>query len=90
MTSAFTHRESGAPLEVDGKARDYQELARVPSRQDMTGLPGLTVPAGFDDDGLPIGIEIVGPRWSEMRLLRIARELEQAEILPGFQRPPGY
>jgi len=89
MTTAFTHREPGAPLEVDGKALDYRELARVPGRQNMTGLPGLTVPAGFDDDGLPIGIEIVGPRWSEMRLLRIARELEQAEILPGFQRPPG-
>jgi Asp-tRNA(Asn)/Glu-tRNA(Gln) amidotransferase A subunit family amidase len=54
----------------------------------MTGLPGLTVPAGVDDDGLPVGVEIVGPRWSEMRLLRIARELERAEILPGFQRPP--
>jgi len=89
MTTAFAHREPGAPLEVDGKTVDYRELARVPGRQNMTGLPGLTVPAGLDDDGLPIGIEIVGPRWSEMRLLRIARELEQAEILPGFQRPPG-
>jgi len=89
MTTAFTHREPGAPLEVDGKTVDYRELARVPGRQNMTGLPALTVPAGFDDDGLPIGIEIVGPRWSEMRLLRIARELEQAGILPGFQRPPG-
>ena len=89
MTTAFTHREPGAPLEVDGKALDCRELARVPGRQNMTGLPGLTVPAGFDDDGLPIGIEIVGARWSEMRLLRIARELEHAEILPGFQRPPG-
>ena len=89
MTTAFTHREPGAPLEIDGKTVDYRELARVPGRQNMTGLPALTVPAGFDDDGLPIGIEIVGPRWSEMRLLRIARELEQAGILPGFQRPPG-
>jgi amidase len=50
---------------------------------------GLTVPAGSDDQGLPFGIEIVGPRWSEIRLLRIARELERAEILPGFQRPAG-
>lgn len=42
----------------------------------LTGLPGLAAPAGLDDDGLPVGVQIVGPRWSEMRLLEIAGELE--------------
>ena len=42
----------------------------------LAGLPALTVPAGHDDDGLPVGVQIVGPRWSEMRLLDIARALE--------------
>jgi amidase len=48
------------------------------------------MPAGLNDDGLPAGIQIVGPRWSDMRLMSIARELEEVGILPGFQRPPGY
>jgi Asp-tRNA(Asn)/Glu-tRNA(Gln) amidotransferase A subunit family amidase len=51
-------------------------------------MPALAVPAGVDHNGLPIGIQIAGPRWSEMRLLGIARKLETAGILPGFARPP--
>lgn len=56
----------------------------------LAGLPALTVPAGFDQDGLPVGVQIVGPRWSEIRLIAIAAALEEAGILPGFTRPPGY
>jgi amidase len=56
----------------------------------LTGQPALVVPAGLDQEGLPIGIQIVGPRWSEMRLLAIARALEEGGILPGFRPPPGY
>jgi amidase len=56
----------------------------------LTGLPGLAVPAGLDDSDLPAGVQLVGPRWSEVRLLGIARELERAGILPGFRPPPGY
>jgi amidase len=52
-------------------------------------LPGLVAPAGLAD-GLPVGIQLVGPLWSEIRLLEIADGLEQAGILPGFQGPPGY
>jgi Asp-tRNA(Asn)/Glu-tRNA(Gln) amidotransferase A subunit family amidase len=88
MVSAFTHRESGAPLEVDGERVGYVELAHLPARLNMAGLPALAVPAGLDDEGMPVGIQLVGPPWSEMRLIRIARELERAGILPGFRAPP--
>ncbi|MGH3647089.1 MAG: amidase [Micromonosporaceae bacterium] len=56
----------------------------------LAGLPSLVVPAGLDEEGLPIGVQLVGPRWSEPRLLAIATQLEQAGILPGFAPPPGY
>jgi amidase len=90
MTTAFTHREPGAPVEIDGQPVPYWTLARLLIDFNLTGLPALVFPAGLDERGLPIGLQIVGPRWSEMRLLRIARQLEHAGILPGFQRPPGY
>ncbi|MBW8879581.1 MAG: amidase [Acidobacteria bacterium] len=90
MTSAFPHCEPGTPIKVDGKPVSYWEIGRVQTICNLTGLPGLAVPAGRDDDGLPIGLQIVGPLWSEMRLLEIARELERAGILPGFQAPPGF
>jgi amidase len=90
MTTAFTHRESGAPLDIDGETVSYGEQGRLLVFCNLTGLPGLAVPADLDDDGLPVGVQVVGPLWSEMGLLEIARELEQAGILPGFQPPPGY
>jgi Asp-tRNA(Asn)/Glu-tRNA(Gln) amidotransferase A subunit family amidase len=50
-----------------------------------TGLPALTMPAGFTDDGLPVGIELLGPAFSEQRLLRIAFAYER---VIGPRRPP--
>jgi len=85
LTTAFTHRKSGAPVEVDGEPVSYWEQGRLQVFCNLAGLPALSVPAGLDGDGLPIGLQIVGPRWSELRLLEIARALEREEILPGFQ-----
>ncbi|MGH3714019.1 MAG: amidase [Micromonosporaceae bacterium] len=56
----------------------------------LAGLPVLTVPAGRDGDGLPVGVQLVGPQWSEVRLLEIAAALEAASVLPGFTAPPGF
>jgi aspartyl-tRNA(Asn)/glutamyl-tRNA(Gln) amidotransferase subunit A len=39
----------------------------------LAGVPGISIPCGFDDTGLPIGLQILGPAFSEARLLRIAR-----------------
>ena len=43
----------------------------------LAGLPGLSVPAGFSRGGLPIGLQLLGPAFSEDRLLRAARMLER-------------
>ena len=43
-----------------------------------TGLPAISVPAGFTDDGVPVGLELLGPAWSEATLLSIAFSYEQA------------
>ncbi len=87
-TSAFTHRETGAPVDVDGEAMSYWEVGGAMPLCNVTGLPALAAPAGSDRDGLPIGIQIVGAPWSEPGLLEIARALEKADILPGFRPPP--
>ncbi len=42
------------------------------------GVPALTVPCGFDGDGLPIGIQLVGRHWAEGTLLAVARAYQQA------------
>src|SRR5262249_11713672 len=88
IANAFTHRDAGAPLDVDGRRVPYWEIARPLVSCNLTGHPALAAPAGLDGDGLPIGVQIVGPRWSDARLVCIARALEQAGILPGVRPPP--
>jgi amidase len=43
-----------------------------------TGLPAMAAPAGFTADGVPVGFEMLGPAWSEARLLSFAYAYEQA------------
>ncbi len=43
-----------------------------------TGLPALSVPAGFTLDGVPVGVELLGGAWSEPRLLALAYAYEQS------------
>ena len=48
----------------------------------------MVLPFAQDHDGLPIGIQLVGKRWGESRLLAVAAAL--ADVIDPFQRPPGY
>ena len=41
----------------------------------MAGLPGLSIPVGLSE-GLPVGLQVIGPPWSELALLRLARGYE--------------
>ncbi|HEY0776209.1 MAG TPA: amidase family protein, partial [Nocardioidaceae bacterium] len=52
----------------------------------VTGCPAISVPAGFTDDGLPVGIQIVAPHSAERRLLEVAHAFEQATRV-GDRRP---
>jgi aspartyl-tRNA(Asn)/glutamyl-tRNA(Gln) amidotransferase subunit A len=56
--------------------------------QDMAGVPACAVRAGFDGDGLPIGLQVTGPPWSDGRVLDAAEALFAA--IPSVQerRPP--
>ncbi|HUF46913.1 MAG TPA: amidase [Vicinamibacterales bacterium] len=51
----------------------------------VTGLPALALPAGFTTDELPVGFELLGPAWSEARLLSMGRAYER---LAAVRRPP--
>jgi len=42
------------------------------------GLPAISVPCGFTESGLPIGLQIAGPHWREDLVLRLAHAYEQA------------
>jgi aspartyl-tRNA(Asn)/glutamyl-tRNA(Gln) amidotransferase subunit A len=44
----------------------------------LAGLPGLSIPCGFDDKGLPVGLQLTGDYFSEARLLGVAHRYQQA------------
>ncbi len=51
----------------------------------LAGLPGISVPAGLDGKGLPLGLQLIGRPWEEGDLLNVAHVLEQAA---GFVSKP--
>ncbi len=51
----------------------------------LAGLPGISVPAGLDGDGLPLGLQVIARPFDEARLLRVARTIEEAA---GFDTAP--
>ena len=44
----------------------------------LAGLPGISVPAGFTREGLPIGLQVIGRAFDEATVLRVAHAYEQA------------
>jgi aspartyl-tRNA(Asn)/glutamyl-tRNA(Gln) amidotransferase subunit A len=43
----------------------------------LAGLPGVSVPAGLNSEGLPLGLQLIGRPWEEADMLNIAYRLEQ-------------
>jgi amidase len=54
----------------------------------LSGHPAVVIPIGQTQNGLPIGMQIVGKRWREMELLAIAQELNK--VVGDFRHPSGY
>ena len=76
------------PSEINGQKMDtYIDWFLLTYAITLTGLPAISVPAGWTADGLPVGLQIVGRRWGEAAVLRAAAALEAARPW-GDRRPP--
>ena len=89
--AAFPH-DTDRPLEerlidVDGVAISHQTAAAWLCAIGVMLLPVVTLPAGLTNRGLPVGIQVVGPFLTDLRLLRIA-ELLDAAGGAGYKPPP--
>lgn len=74
-TTPTTAFELGA-VYGDSVLMQYADLLTVPANH--AGIPGLSIPAGLDSNDLPIGVQFLGPDFSEGLLLRVGRAYELA------------
>ncbi|HAK54760.1 MAG: amidase [Vicinamibacterales bacterium] len=73
--------------EIDGVRLDtYLDWMRSCYLISVTGLPAISVPCGFTDDGLPVGLQIVGGPGEDFSLLQLAYAFEEATGV-GKRRP---
>lgn len=70
--------------ETDLQTSGY--LMRFVIAPNLIGLPAISVPVGYDKDGLPIGLQLIGRPWAEATLLRLASAVEELAA-PSQKRP---
>jgi amidase len=88
-TPAIAHCPTGSPIAVDGREIPYMTAGSAYTAPfNFTGHPAVIVPLAQSVEGLPIGLQIVGPRWGELRILAVASALEP--YVRGYRQPPGY
>ncbi|MBA5779033.1 amidase [Stappia sp. F7233] len=78
------------PKEIGGKTMDtYHRWMEVVVPASLLGLPVLAVPAGFSDNGLPMGFQIIGRPRADLDVLKLGHAYEQATDWLG-RTPPGF
>ena len=76
------------PAERHGEESDDPADEYPYALSQISGCPMVVVPAGVDSRGLPFGLQVLGRRWDDERLLMIAHLL--SEVTSGYRRPSGY
>lgn len=88
-TPAFPHDHDpdllARRIDIDGVAYPFFDQLVWAGLATMPGLPATAVPAGLSPDGLPVGVQLIGPMFEDRTPLRLAELLEQA--IGGFQVP---
>ena len=73
-----------AKVEGDSKGTELSTLMRFTVPFNVTGYPAISVPAGLDSDGLPVGLQLIGKPNSDTSLLKIASQVEDVlGIMPS-------
>jgi amidase len=77
------------PKTINGKTMDtYHRWMEVMIPVTMSNCPALAAPAGFNDRGLPMGIQIVGPNHGEFACLQLAHAYDEATGWVAKRPPP--
>jgi amidase len=91
-TPAYPHDHSQDQekrrIEIDGKPHVYPDQLAWPGIATLPGLPSTAIPIGLSPEGLPIGVQIVGPWLEDRTPLKLAELIERE--FGGFVPPPMF
>ena len=91
-TPAYPHDHSPDQetrrIKIDGKDYVYPDQLAWPGIATLPGLPSTAIPTGFAPDGLPVGVQIVGPWLEDRTPLKLAELIERE--FGGFKPPPMF
>ena len=91
-TPAYPHDHSAEQEEryinIDGKDFAYPDQLAWPGIATLPGLPATAIPIGLAPDGLPVGVQIVGPMLEDRTPLKLAELIERE--FGGFVPPPQF
>jgi len=91
-TPAYPHDhapdQEARRIRVDGKDIIYPDQLAWPGIATLPGLPSTAIPTGFAPDGLPVGVQIVGPWLEDRTPLKLAELIERE--FGGFKPPPMF
>jgi amidase len=90
-TTAFLHDhgpEGARTIEVDGEVHPYFSQTFWAGLAGVAYLPATAFPAGLSEDGLPVGLQIIGPAYADMRTIGLAHRLEAMGF--GFTPPKAF
>jgi Asp-tRNA(Asn)/Glu-tRNA(Gln) amidotransferase A subunit family amidase len=73
-----------SPASIDGVPVDpfFDDWCALALPANLTGCPATAVPTGFDEAGLPLGMQVMGPRFSDARVLAVAAAYERVAPWP--------
>jgi len=86
VDAILTPTAPSAAFSLDRKTSDpismyLNDIFTVPAS--LAGLPGISIPAGLDSDGLPLGLQLITRRWDEETLFRAANVIEESASFPN-------
>jgi amidase len=90
-TPAFPHTDapkSERKLEINGRPWPYSLQLGFPALAVLSGQPATVFPIGVTRDGLPIGIQAIGPYLEDLTTIHFTALVKQE--FGGFKQPPGY
>lgn len=90
-TEAFCHQHQPFAqrfIDVDGDHRDYLEQIFWCGLANCSYLPATVIPTGLSDNGLPVGVQIMGPEFADLITLDVAEKLEACGFV--YSPPPHF